>query len=190
MNIVYMAKSAWTGLLDTIRSKAGITGSMTVSQAAEAVENIPTGGGGSNIITGDFTTQSTEGEQEVTIPYNGSGYPVYAVFYCEDKTILTGANLCVGAFAFYKTDKTIAPMYTGSTKDNSNVTSYYRYSTSAASRYTVSSTSNKVFMQTTGTQASDTLKVTSNNKILLKVDNASIGFPTNATYHYFIEYSS
>lgn len=45
-NIVYMARSAWTGLLDTIRSKAGITGSMTVSQAASAVESIETGGGG------------------------------------------------------------------------------------------------------------------------------------------------
>lgn len=45
-NIVYMAKSAWTGLLDTIRSKAGVTGNMTVSQAATAVENIETGGGG------------------------------------------------------------------------------------------------------------------------------------------------
>lgn len=42
-NIVYMARSAWTGLLDTIRSKAGITGSMTVSQAADAVDSI-TGG--------------------------------------------------------------------------------------------------------------------------------------------------
>lgn len=42
-NIVYMARSAWTGLLDTIRSKAGITGSMTVSQAADAVNSI-TGG--------------------------------------------------------------------------------------------------------------------------------------------------
>lgn len=45
-NIVYMARSAWTGLLDTIRSKAGITGSMTVSQAADAVDSIETGGGG------------------------------------------------------------------------------------------------------------------------------------------------
>lgn len=45
-NIVYMARSAWTGLLDTIRSKASVSGTMTVSQATTAVENIPTGGGG------------------------------------------------------------------------------------------------------------------------------------------------
>ena len=45
-NIVYMAKSAWTGLLDTIRSKASVSGTMTVSEATTAVENIPSGGGG------------------------------------------------------------------------------------------------------------------------------------------------
>lgn len=44
-NIVYMARSAWTGLLDTIRSKASVSGTMTVSQAATTVENIPSGGG-------------------------------------------------------------------------------------------------------------------------------------------------
>ena len=44
-NIVYMAKSAWTNLLDTIRSKASVSGTMTVSQATTAVENIETGGG-------------------------------------------------------------------------------------------------------------------------------------------------
>ena len=46
-NLVYMAKSAWTGLLDSIRAKAGTAASMTVSEATTAVQNIPTGGGGS-----------------------------------------------------------------------------------------------------------------------------------------------
>lgn len=41
-----MARSAWTGLLDTIRSKAKVSGTMTVSEATTAVENIPSGGGG------------------------------------------------------------------------------------------------------------------------------------------------
>lgn len=45
-NLVYMAKSAWTGLLDSIRAKAGTAASMTVSEATTAVQNIPTGGGG------------------------------------------------------------------------------------------------------------------------------------------------
>lgn len=49
-NIVYMAKSAWTGLLDTIRSKASVSGTMTVSEATTAVENIETGGGGDETV--------------------------------------------------------------------------------------------------------------------------------------------
>lgn len=49
-NIVYMAKSAWTGLLDTIRSKASVSGTMTVSEATTAVENIPSGGGGDDSL--------------------------------------------------------------------------------------------------------------------------------------------
>lgn len=64
MNIVYMAKSAWTGLLDTIRSKAGVTGSMTVSQAADAVESISGGDDGrfdalvSGWISGEVSTNA------------------------------------------------------------------------------------------------------------------------------------
>lgn len=50
-NIVYMAKSAWTGLLDTIRSKASVSGTMTVSQAADAVESISGGGVEDEIIS-------------------------------------------------------------------------------------------------------------------------------------------
>lgn len=42
-NLVYMAKSAWTGLLDSIRAKAGTAASMTVSEATTAVQNIPGG---------------------------------------------------------------------------------------------------------------------------------------------------
>lgn len=44
-DIVYMAKSAWTALLDAIRSKGGTSAPMTVAQAKAAVEAIETGGG-------------------------------------------------------------------------------------------------------------------------------------------------
>ena len=48
-DIVYMAKSAWTALLDAIRSKGGTSALMTASQAKAAVEAIETGGGGWSI---------------------------------------------------------------------------------------------------------------------------------------------
>ena len=57
-NIVYMAKSAWTNLLDTIRSKASVSGTMTVSQATTAVENIQTGGGGGDLSFDDVALRT------------------------------------------------------------------------------------------------------------------------------------
>lgn len=68
-NIVYMAKSAWTGLLDAIRSKARVSGTMTVSQATTAVENIETGGGESRVdllATKSLGALSTTSTSEVS----------------------------------------------------------------------------------------------------------------------------
>lgn len=78
-NIVYMARSAWTGLLDSIRSKASVSGTMTVSQATTAVDNIQTGGGGDD---GSFDK-------------------------LIDKTIseATGSAAIIGSFAFYSCSK-------------------------------------------------------------------------------------
>lgn len=43
-DLVYMARSAWTALLDSIRSKGGTSAPMTAAQAKAAVEAIETGG--------------------------------------------------------------------------------------------------------------------------------------------------
>lgn len=45
-DLVYMARSAWTALLDSIRAKGGTSAPMTAAQAKAAVEDIETGGGG------------------------------------------------------------------------------------------------------------------------------------------------
>lgn len=88
MNIVYMAKSAWTGLLDTIRSKAGVTGSMTVSEAAEAVESIT---GEPEIKTATATTGT---RQTVTINFTGfSKMPAFFVAYANNDYTLTATNV-------------------------------------------------------------------------------------------------
>lgn len=43
-----MTKTAWTALLDAIRTKAGTTGKLTASSAKTAVDSIQTGSGGSS----------------------------------------------------------------------------------------------------------------------------------------------
>lgn len=87
MNIVYMAKSAWTGLLDAIRSKAGVTGSMTVSQAADAVESIT---GEPEIKTATMTTGT---RQVASIDFTGfSKMPAFFVVYANNDYTLTATN--------------------------------------------------------------------------------------------------
>lgn len=98
-NIVYMAKSAWTGLLDSIRSKAGTQASMTVSQATDAVDSIQTGGGG-----GDEFIQLIERTISGTV-YDASASQVgsYAFNNCSLMTecILPSAtNIEAWAFAY------------------------------------------------------------------------------------------
>ena len=53
-DLIYMAKSKWRELLDTIRTKGGTSASMTADQAIAAVEAIPSGGGGSNEWAADI----------------------------------------------------------------------------------------------------------------------------------------
>lgn len=50
---IYMAKSKWTALLDSIRAKGGTSALMTADQAKAAVDAIPSGGGGAGIISSD-----------------------------------------------------------------------------------------------------------------------------------------
>ena len=45
-DLIYMAKSKWTALLNAIRTKGGTSALMTVDQAKAAVDAIPSGGGG------------------------------------------------------------------------------------------------------------------------------------------------
>lgn len=55
-DLVYMARSAWTALLDSIRAKGGTSAPMTADQAKAAVEAIETGGGitPDDIMAGNF----------------------------------------------------------------------------------------------------------------------------------------
>ena len=97
-NIVYMARSAWTGLLDTIRSKAKVSGTMTVSEATTAVENIPSGGGGGLELLkteslGHIEYTSTSAESlNISISVSGlTGFSLIIVLISRDD-VPTGLN--------------------------------------------------------------------------------------------------
>lgn len=83
-DIVYMAKSAWTALLDAIRSKGGTSALMTAAQAKAAVEAIETGGGdpNENLIKRITNTLTSF---EITEP--SIGFAAFAL--CSNLTRLT-----------------------------------------------------------------------------------------------------
>lgn len=64
-DLIYMVKSKWTALLDSIRAKGGTSALMTADQAKAAVDAIPSGGGGATVddicdrswITGEQTIE-------------------------------------------------------------------------------------------------------------------------------------
>lgn len=91
-DLIYMAKSKWRELLDTIRAKGGTSASMTADQAIAAVEAIPSGGGGMQLIaSGTFTGA---GVNNVDIPV-GTKMPqtdfMFAV-WVDDGTTITPAT--------------------------------------------------------------------------------------------------
>lgn len=65
-DLIYMAKSKWRELLDTIRTKGGTSAPMTADQAIAAVEAIPSGGG---------DTLEIKGVENVTLQWQ-TGLPV------------------------------------------------------------------------------------------------------------------
>lgn len=69
-DLIYMAKSKWRELLDTIRTKGGTSAPMTADQAIAAVEAIPSGGGGIEKAEGDFTIVSESGDNAPTLTHN------------------------------------------------------------------------------------------------------------------------
>ena len=99
-NIVYMARSAWTGLLDTIRSKAGITGSMTVSQAASAVDSIETGGGGLEYETGIWTPTTSTNRGYISFENNHTSAPAAIFLVKVDDTHTSPNNNIIYYFSY------------------------------------------------------------------------------------------
>ena len=83
-DLVYMARSAWTALLDSIRAKGGTSALMTAAQAKAAVEAIETGGGGTSVndVLSDMAKKELTGDI-VLDPSVTKVFPSY--FFSEQK---------------------------------------------------------------------------------------------------------
>ena len=72
-------------IADAIRAKGGTSAELAFPAGfIGAIQNIPSGGGSSvPLVTGTFTPESADvgSAEDVSIAYNGTGYPLFAIIY-------------------------------------------------------------------------------------------------------------
>lgn len=159
------------------------------------------GGGASNFVHGEFTTQSTAGVQSVSIPYTGTGYPIMCYIVIKGGAYTSGTDwynsmqrYAIGVWAMSKSNMSISPTYTTSGVANQGVTmSIYKNSTSSSTSYTRTSAMNtNTFSSSNATNAAATaVRFKGNAKTLsVYVNTSSYGLLPSQDYEYFIVYSS
>ena len=97
--------------------------------------------GASNIVSGTFTGSTAGAGLSVSVPYNGSGYPVAVMIYPSNGTQKTGDAIttlvqqyAIIAYSAVKEDVSVAPTYSGEVYANFvSVYALYKGSTSDAS---------------------------------------------------------
>ena len=159
------------------------------------------GGGASNFVHGEFTTQSTAGVQTVTIPYTGTGYPIMCYIVIKGGAYVSGTawyssvqRYAIGVWAMSKSVMSSAPTYSTSGTQNQGVTmSIYKNSTSSSTSYTRTSAMNtNTFSSSNATNAAATAVRFKGNAHTLSVyvNTSSYGLLPSQDYEYFIMYSS
>lgn len=161
------------------------------------------GGGASNVVQGTFTTKSSSGHEEVSIPYSGTGYPVAAVVFVKggpynanNAWYNTLHQYATGLWVLAKADTTTTPTYaTSGTSNRGVVMNLYKSSASNATQYsrTGSQTANIYTSATTYGDANGSLLIrfSGNGKTLsYYVSASSYGLLANTEYQYIIVYSS
>ena len=198
---------AVSSTLTAANIKSGVT--ITVGDADNAsritsVTGTYAGGGDSKIVTGTFTTPTTEGAATtVTIPYTGTGYPIMAIIVINegiyDTTTTWYSSLhryAVGQFTLTKSDFSSTPTYTTSGAANYGcTTAIYKNSTSNAQSYTRTSTVNANIYSSSNANSTATTIVRFKSKTSMSVfvsasSGTSYGLLANTTYRYWIYYSA
>lgn len=157
-------------------------------------------GESSNFITGTFTTDSSAGADNITLPYSGTGYPIAAIVVVDGGAYVSGTNwyssvqrYAVGQWTYTKSVMSTTPTYATSGTQNQGVTTaIYKNSTSSSTSYTRTSAMNtNVLSSSNASNAAATCVRFKNAKTLSVYTNtSSYGLLPSTTYRYFIVYSS
>lgn len=157
-------------------------------------------GGASNFITGDFTTGSSAGHTQISIPYTGNGYPIMAVVVVDGGAYNSAISpwyssvqrYAVGQWTMTKSVFTSTPTYSTSGTQNQGVTTaIYKNSTSSSTSYTrTSGMSTNVFSSNNASNSAlNTVKFKSGNVLSYYVNTSSYGLLPNTKYRYWVIYS-
>ena len=201
--------ATFTDVTDTTAAASDVaSGKYFYTAAGVLTQGTSSGGGGggaSNFVQGTFTTSSTTGAASTfTIPYNGSGYPIFFACWIDGGTYnnsssgnTTWYNLvqryAIGFFSISKCRTTSAPTYSGNNGDNQGVAnSVYKNSTTSATTYTRGGSINAYSYMSTDATAGNSLavKFNSDTKVSYFVASTSYGLLASTKYAYIVVYSS
>lgn len=204
----YIAGGEKTGNAVEVSASELVSGSETktangtydVTNLAELIVNVSGGGGASNFVKGEFTTQASAGAQTVTIPYTGNGYPIAAIIVPKGGAYNSAVSpwyssvqrYAVGVWTMTKSVMTSAPSYATSGANNQGVTQWiYKNSTSSSTSYSRSSAMNtNVFSSSNASNAGATcVRFKSKTQLSIYVNTSSYGLLPSQDYEYFIIYS-
>lgn len=174
---------------DSITFDSGYDGLDTVNITINPVDP--------KLVTGTFTTGSTAGHTEITLPYTGNGYPIMAVVVIDGGAYVSGTDwytsaqrYAVGQWTMTKSNMSLTPSYTTSGALNQGVTTWIYKNTSSTSYARSSAMTSNVF---SSSNASNTgplcVRFKSNTTLSYYVNTSSYGLHPNMTYRYFIVYS-
>lgn len=207
----YITGGTKTGTGVTVSASELVSGTRSISENGTGIDvtnyasvnvAVPTGGGGaSNVVEGEFTTQASSGVQTISIPYTGSGYPVSCLIWIKGGAYNSAITdwyssvqrYAIGLWGCTKSVTTSSPTYTTSGTQNQAVTfSIYKNSTSSSTAYTRTSAMNtNTYSSSNASNAAATaVRFRSATSLSVYVASTSYGLMDSITYQYIITYSA
>lgn len=154
----------------------------------------------SKMVSGTFTGD-TAGAMEITVPYNGNGYPIAGLIFPSSGSWELNSGIpalvrqnAIIMFGFAKMDISTTPDYTSNT-DNNKVESFYFYKSSDSNPDTTGggrTHQNRMF--NSGTNASgytdSIIRIKSATKMSVYTADSGVGFIKDVPYTYMLIYSA
>lgn len=151
------------------------------------------------VLTDTFTTPTSAGQYDITVPYSGNGYPVQLSLFLQEGAsnssgdfYNTDQQYAVAASYLHKNDPTLTPTYIGNTDDNrATVLTRYKTNSTGPLLSTDSNTGRTSYVNTGALNSlAGYIIIKSKNVFSVYVAASSYGLMKGVDYIYTIVYSS